>query len=774
MQAAPVPTTVMSGVSSIAAGYNHSLALKNGAVSAWGNSTFGQTTNVPVAAQSGVTQIAGGSSFSLALKTNGAVVAWGAGLIATNVPAALSSGVSQVAAGEWHALALKDGGVVAWGSNTFGESTVPSSLTSGVTAISGGGYYSMALKDGGVQIFGIAATNELEFGIQSVPAAATSGVTAISAGRWHALALKDGGVIAWGASNYFDATAVPVEATTGVTAIAAGDLFSIALKTNGSLVIWGDDTKGQLPIPVYAATGVTQIAAGVGHCLIVGPVMPPRFTAVNLPTPYIEYPYAGSVTATGNPTVHYFKFGVFPPWMTLHETTGAIGGTPPTNTANSIVYFTIVASNTVGRVTNTYTITPLVMPAGPPVFVTDNPLPDGVVGEPYELQIVASNTPVFSLVSGGGELPAGLTLSTNGLISGTPTTVQESLFFTVRATNLAGASNRVYYLAINPPPSPPEFYTDSPLPSGEVGQPYSVQIVASNSPVFSLLAGALPDGLTLSTNGLISGTPTAIDQASFTIQATNMVGASNRVYELEIFGPPVFVTTSPLANGLLNVPYSLQIEVDGEPRFSVAAGSLPNGLTLATNGLLSGTPTAVGPFNFTVHATNGYGWSNRVFDLLIAQTPVFSTPSPLPGGKLGDTYSQQIEATGAPLFSVVAGSLPGGLELSVGGLLSGTPTVVGAFNFTVRATNDYGWSNRIYDLDIANYTAPEFTLIRATNSAVTLSWTNPNAGGNVQVWRSTNITVVPVIWSNLGVQVSPWTNNPAVMPSYYQLRMVAP
>ena len=106
-QASPVPTSVMSNVSSIAAGYRHSLAVKDGRAWAWGDNSYLQT-NVPVIAQSGVTNVAGGYSFSLALKTDGSVQAWGADIVKTNVPNSATSGVTKIAAGEWHALALKD------------------------------------------------------------------------------------------------------------------------------------------------------------------------------------------------------------------------------------------------------------------------------------------------------------------------------------------------------------------------------------------------------------------------------------------------------------------------------------------------------------------------------------------------------------------------------------------------------------------------------------------------------------------------------------------
>jgi hypothetical protein len=850
-QASPVPTNVIAGCSSISAGYLHSLALKDQRVWGWGNNTHGQIT-VPTAAQSGVTGIAGGGVFSLALKNTGAVVAWGAGIVATNVPADAAAGVSQIAAGEWHALALKDGGVLAWGSNSYGQCNVPASLTSGVSAVAAGGHFSVALKDNGVEVFGIPATNPYAYSIRSVPPEATEGVSAIAAGRWHALALKDGGVLAWG-TPFYDATNVPSEATSGVEAISAGDMFSVALKTDGTLVIWGDDTKGQVPVPAYAATGITQVAAGGGHILTLGPVTPPRFTGSILPDAIISNVYAGSVTAIAAPSPSYRKGSPFPAWLTLDPVTGALGGTP-LETGNNIP-FQVVASNSYGVVTNNFTLN-VVNPLFPPGFITQSPLPNGEVGAPYELEFMASNTPHFSVVSGeGAGLPPGLTLSTNGWLTGTPTEAYNS-FFQVRITNQAvnGVAVSNFFLTVNNPTNPPVFYTESPLPFGVVNEEYEVQIVVSNNPTISLLAGELPDGLMLSPDGWISGTPTHITQAVFTVQATNLVDASNRVYELQIFGPPVFITAGPLPDGVEGVPYSLQVEALGDPAYSVVAGSLPPGLDLSSGGLLDGTPTTLGEYNFTVRATNDFGWSNRVFDLVIGVVPAFSTASPLPFGVVAVPYSTTIEASGNPLFSVVSGSLPDGLDLAASGQLTGTPTTVenasftvratnaygwadqafaleigappefvtasplpsgwlgvaytnllmadgadafslvagnppagltlaadgwitgtpssaGTSNFTVRATNQFGFADRAFDLFISNITPPWFTAISGTGGVVRIEWMNPNGEVPVQVWRATNILSNPVTWSNLGVQTSPWTNTSPVTPSYFRLQI---
>ena len=165
-----------------------------------------------------------------------------------------------------------------------------------------------------------------------------------------------------------------------------------------------------------------------------------------------------------------------------------LGGTPLELVVD--LSFSVMASNSYGRVTNSYKVTVVERPQGPPVFLTTN-LPNGVVNAPYSQQIVITNGGSFSISD--GSLPAGLNMDTNGLISGIPTTA-ETLQFIVLATNVVGGSNKTFGITIDPPAGAPEFTTTSPLPSGVVGQPYSLQIEASNYPTnFSLLAGGLPE-----------------------------------------------------------------------------------------------------------------------------------------------------------------------------------------------------------------------------------------------------------------------------------------
>jgi hypothetical protein len=285
---------------------------------AWGcgpGYDYGQCS-VPVGL-SGVTAVAAGDSHSLALKDDGTVVAWGCGADddsgKCSVPGGLS-GVTAIAAGAIHSLALKgDGTVVAWGCGAgadFGQCSVPVGL-SGVSAIAAGETHSLALKgDGTVVAWGCAGT---DFGQCSVPVG-LSGVTAVAAGDYHSLALKgDGTVIAWGcgAGTDLGQCSVPV-GLAGVTAIAAGYSQSLALKGDGTVVAWGCGPfadYGQCSVPAGLAN-VTALSAGVYHSLAVAEFTDQTITFGPLANKtYGDPPVSVSATASSGLPVSFTASG---------------------------------------------------------------------------------------------------------------------------------------------------------------------------------------------------------------------------------------------------------------------------------------------------------------------------------------------------------------------------------------------------------------------------------------------------------------------------------
>ncbi|MEO5368135.1 MAG: Ig-like domain-containing protein, partial [Magnetococcus sp. WYHC-3] len=193
----PVQVSGLTGVTAIAAGNIRTFALKSdGTVWAWGYNYSGdigdggapgnRLTPVQVSGLTGVTAIAAGSYHSLALKSDGSVWAWslnncgqlGDGTTTQRTTpvqvSGLTNGVTAIAAGLYHSLALKsDGSVRAWGYNGYGQlgdgttinrltSVQVSGLTSGVTAITAGASHTLARKsDTTVWVWGYNAYGQL-------------------------------------------------------------------------------------------------------------------------------------------------------------------------------------------------------------------------------------------------------------------------------------------------------------------------------------------------------------------------------------------------------------------------------------------------------------------------------------------------------------------------------------------------------------------------------------------------------------------------------------
>jgi len=251
----------------VAAGGNHSLALRDdGKVIAWGDNSHGQT-NVP-GTLSNVVAISAGTNHSLALKSDGRVVAWGDNSFGQcSVPGNVTN-IWAIAAGGNHSLALNNSGkAIGWGDNSHGQASVPGSLSNNVYAIAAGGNHSLALLQSGIVI----GWGDDSCGQTDVPDGAQYPM-AIAAGGNHSLALLyDGTVVAWGDDTYGQID-VP-EGLTDIAAIAAGGNHSLALTSNNLVFAWGDDSKGQTEVPVGLGH-IRVIAAGGTHSLAMIPVPP--------------------------------------------------------------------------------------------------------------------------------------------------------------------------------------------------------------------------------------------------------------------------------------------------------------------------------------------------------------------------------------------------------------------------------------------------------------------------------------------------------------------
>jgi hypothetical protein len=158
---------------------------------------------------------------------------------------------------------------------------------------------------------------------------------------------------------------------------------------------------------------------------------------------------------------------------------------------------------------------------------------------------------------------------------------------------------------------------------------------------------------------------------------------------------PLSVTTTPLALAALGSFYSASLEATGGTApysWILISGSPPPGLTLSPGGVITGTPSEVGTFSFTVQVTDDTAPTPLVAtatrSISVAEAPLSITTTTLPDAIEGTPYEATLVAAGgiAPYaWSVSDGSLPDGLTISPGGVISGTPTGQGSATFSVQA-----------------------------------------------------------------------------------------
>jgi hypothetical protein len=244
--------------------------------------------------------------------------------------------------------------------------------------------------------------------------------------------------------------------------------------------------------------------------------------------------------------------------------------------------------------------------------------------------------------------------------------------------------------------------TASPLVGGLVGINYSSTFAAKDGfAPYSWITttGTLPTSLTLSTGGVLSGIPSAAGTFTFTAQATDSLGfTSSKTFTVIIAATAPTISTSLLTNGIDGNPFSQTLSAtQGTAPYvwSIASGSLPMGLTLATNGVLSGLPTAIGTFNFTTKITDAGGLTaTRALTQTIDVSPItITTNSALPSAVKAVPYSQTLVATGgAPSYtwSLYSGTPPAGLTLNGNGTITGMPTIPGSATFVAKCIDNNG------------------------------------------------------------------------------------
>lgn len=214
---------------------------------------------------------------------------------------------------------------------------------------------------------------------------------------------------------------------------------------------------------------------------------------------------------------------------------------------------------------------------------------------------------------------------------------------------------------------------------------------------YDVVQGALPDGLTLSTAGVLSGSPSRTGRFSFTVRVQSRGLSATRAYSAVVASTnaPLIIATTFARDGYMLMPYEQRLVAGGgEGPYSwflpESGGLLPPGIDLTSEGVLSGLPDTLGTYNFRIGVRDRLGAiATQDYSVVITPTAgvlvLLNMPPPLPVGVPADFG---LSATGgrAPYQWEALSRPPPGLTLSEDGHLRGTPTQVGEFKVRVRAT----------------------------------------------------------------------------------------
>jgi hypothetical protein len=343
-------------------------------------------------------------------------------------------------------------------------------------------------------------------------------------------------------------------------------------------------------------------------------------------------------------------------------------------------------------------------------------------------------------------LPAGLTMSTSGTISGTPT-VSGTFTYTVTVKDKNGNAGTVNCsVTVNQPvlnvcgltwgywknhPWPvtslvmgSQTYNQAELANllslpvaGDASINLAHQLIAAKFNVINGTSPATDAGAIAAADALLSTfigkLPYNVDPSSATGQQMTTIAGKLDVFNSDGLaqpgcsnGPAPLRLLCSANSGTVNVAYSSSLTASGglQPyTFSIIGGSLPPGLTLnPVTGAITGTPTTAGTFNFTFMVADSTavpgsaaGTARADCSITIAAPPQpLAIVCPAGAATVGTAYSSSMGVsggTGPYSDSVYSGGLPPTLNLNSNtGAITGTPTKAGTYSFTLKAVDSKG------------------------------------------------------------------------------------
>lgn len=413
-------------------------------------------------------------------------------------------------------------------------------------------------------------------------------------------------------------TTQPYSYLTGVSCQDATDCTAVghytSTSTTSALIdvlsngVWTGYSSGLGNDPALYSVGCDPTGAciapgGTGTVILVNAPPPPPLviSPTSLSNGVRNVAYSAQLTATGGgarPDTFSLVSGSLPAGLTL-SSSGAISGTPTTPGTSTFTVRVADSQNPVDTATATLSLTIV------PVEVTPTTLPGAPIDAAYKTTLGAiGGTGPYTWKLMSGTLPKGLTLASTGVVSGTPTVLGTSTF-TVQVTDATTPAHGVATAVVSLTVVPMTVATTT-LPNAPIGRSYKATLTTHGGKAtlhWKVSSGTLPAGLTLSTAGIISGTPSAVGTSSFTVKVTDSeVPAESATANESITVTPMAITTASLPNGVAHKAYSAKLTVSGGKGILTFSkvGTLPPGIAMSSGGVFSGTPTTPGTYSFTV------------------------------------------------------------------------------------------------------------------------------------------------------------------------------
>lgn len=388
------------------------------------------------------------------------------------------------------------------------------------------------------------------------------------------------------------------------------------------------EPNGQTSWNFLKVNGVSSATSATDPKWLLAPNVPQACNIVptSLPSGTVSVAYSQALTGAscGSGTLTWTRtVGSLPGGLSgCNGVAGAactISGTPSTISGSPFSFTIQVSDGGSNSATQAFSVTINPSAGTAPTITSTSPITTGVVGTAYAYTFNATGTTPITWSATGLPHWAVLNAST-GAISGTPDAAATTSI-AVTASNSAGSAGPTTFSL--PVLAPPLITTTSPLPTFTNGTPVSLQLVASGSATITWSASGLPGWASLSSGGLLTGTPNANATTVPNFTATNSVGANTIPLSMTVkaAGVAPVLTTSTLTVGVVGQQYTFQLTATGDVPQTWAVTGLPAGLTLDANtGIISGVPISNATSTIAVTVTNAVNHDGpHNLSLIVAQ-----------------------------------------------------------------------------------------------------------------------------------------------------------